>query len=372
MTSGPDTEAHLSIGEVLALIQEEFPDVTISKIRFLESQGLIQPDRTASGYRKFYRADIERLQWILRQQRDHFLPLKVIRKMLDEGVDRFDPGGGEQPTLWTPTEDGAQDEDAAGDGDEPAMVGAGPGPATPRSSAHPAVASAGQGRARAGGPSRRPEPAATAQPGPTAAAAPGGSGSGSDAPPEPPAAPTATEDEPARPVHETPADVVAALQEDPRRDAGRGTPPEPPARPPRKRKRPARQGTEEAAVEHTGAELCQTTGIDEALLEGLVRFGLVEGQVQAGETVYGADAVAVARLAARYAELGVEPRHLRMYLVSAEREAGFVEQLAVPLLKQRNPQARTHAADLVDELAAMGAELHGALLRRELGPDLGS
>lgn len=125
-------------------------------------------------------------------------------------------------------------------------------------------------------------------------------------------------------------------------------------------------------MEHTGAELCQATGIDEALLDGLVRFGLVEGQAQAGETVYGAEAVAVARLAARYAELGVEPRHLRMYLVSAEREAGFVEQLAMPLLKQRNPQARTHAADLADELAAMGAELHGALLRRELGPDLGS
>ncbi len=371
MSSGPDTEAHLSIGEVLALIQEEFPEVTISKIRFLESQGLIQPDRTASGYRKFYRADIERLQWILRQQRDHFLPLKVIRKMLDEGVDRFDPGGGEQPTLWTPTEDGAAEEDPAGDSGEPAMVGARSGAATPRSSAHPAVASAGPGRSRADGPSRRPEPPAASPPGPATEDATAG-GSGPDRAPEPTAAPSPTDDPPARPVHETPADVVAALQEDPRRDAARGAPPERPARPPRKRKRPARQGTEEAVVEHTGAELCQATGIDEALLDGLVRFGLVEGQAQAGETVYGAEAVAVARLAARYAELGVEPRHLRMYLVSAEREAGFVEQLAMPLLKQRNPQARTHAADLADELAAMGAELHGALLRRELGPDLGS
>ena len=76
--------AHLSIGEVLSLVQEEFPDITISKIRFLESQGLLDPERTPSGYRKFYDADIERLQWILTQQRDHFLPLKVIRDRLDE------------------------------------------------------------------------------------------------------------------------------------------------------------------------------------------------------------------------------------------------------------------------------------------------
>ncbi|HPU38271.1 MAG TPA: MerR family transcriptional regulator, partial [Microthrixaceae bacterium] len=89
----------LPIGEVLALVQADFPDVTISKIRFLESQGLIQPERTASGYRRFSSTDIDRLQWILRQQRDHFLPLKVIRKMLDDGVDRYDPGG--QPTLFS-------------------------------------------------------------------------------------------------------------------------------------------------------------------------------------------------------------------------------------------------------------------------------
>ena len=75
---------HLSIGEVLSLLQEEFPDVTISKIRFLESQGLIDPERTPSGYRKFYEADIERLRWILIQQREHFLPLKAIRALLEE------------------------------------------------------------------------------------------------------------------------------------------------------------------------------------------------------------------------------------------------------------------------------------------------
>ena len=75
--------AHLSIGEVLSLLQDDFPDVTISKIRFLESQGLLDPERTPSGYRKFYEPDIERLRWILRHQRDHFLPLKVIKDRLE-------------------------------------------------------------------------------------------------------------------------------------------------------------------------------------------------------------------------------------------------------------------------------------------------
>ncbi len=84
--------AHLSIGEVLGLLLDEFPDVTISKIRFLESQGLIEPERTASGYRKFSDAEVERLRFILREQREHYLPLKVIRSRLEsdtsEGLDR--------------------------------------------------------------------------------------------------------------------------------------------------------------------------------------------------------------------------------------------------------------------------------------------
>ena len=83
--------SHLSIGEVLAQLQAEFPDVTISKIRFLESQGLVDPERTASGYRKFYDDDVERLRWILRQQREHFLPLKVIKDRLARDSAR--PGG---------------------------------------------------------------------------------------------------------------------------------------------------------------------------------------------------------------------------------------------------------------------------------------
>ncbi len=82
---------HFSIGEVLALLQDEFPDITISKIRFLESQGLLEPERTPSGYRKFYDPDISRLRWILIEQRDHFLPLRVIKERLDESGDELPP-----------------------------------------------------------------------------------------------------------------------------------------------------------------------------------------------------------------------------------------------------------------------------------------
>ena len=81
---------HVSIGDVLNQLRDEFPDITISKIRFLESQGLVDPERTPSGYRKFYPDDVERLRFILRQQKDHFLPLKVIKDRLDE----MDSSGG--------------------------------------------------------------------------------------------------------------------------------------------------------------------------------------------------------------------------------------------------------------------------------------
>jgi DNA-binding transcriptional MerR regulator len=73
----------LSIGAVLSRLREEFPDVTISKIRFLEAEGLVTPARTASGYRQFTRADVERLRFVLEAQRDRYLPLKVIKEQLE-------------------------------------------------------------------------------------------------------------------------------------------------------------------------------------------------------------------------------------------------------------------------------------------------
>ncbi|GGX23182.1 MerR family transcriptional regulator [Streptomyces noursei] len=87
----------MSIGTVLNVLREEFPEVTISKIRFLEAEGLVEPQRTPSGYRKFTAADVERLASVLRMQRDHYLPLKVIKEHLD-ALER-----GEQVQLPAPT-----------------------------------------------------------------------------------------------------------------------------------------------------------------------------------------------------------------------------------------------------------------------------
>ncbi len=86
----------LSIGEVLSQLRADFPDVTISKIRFLEDQGLVQPDRTPSGYRKFSGSDVARLRYVLSQQRDHYLPLRVIKDQL-EAIDRGQNPGGSVP-----------------------------------------------------------------------------------------------------------------------------------------------------------------------------------------------------------------------------------------------------------------------------------
>src|SRR5262245_53175040 len=77
----------MSIGAVLDLLRPDFPDVTISKIRFLEAEGLVTPERTASGYRRFTAYDCARLRFILTAQRDHYLPLKVIKPQLDAQPD---------------------------------------------------------------------------------------------------------------------------------------------------------------------------------------------------------------------------------------------------------------------------------------------
>lgn len=99
----------MSIGEVLAALREEFPDVSVSKIRFLESEGLIAPARSPSGYRRFGESDIERLRAILRVQRDSFMPLKIIRKKLEQADAR---GGSPEAILAAAAEQGSEgDED---------------------------------------------------------------------------------------------------------------------------------------------------------------------------------------------------------------------------------------------------------------------
>ena len=107
----------MSIGEVLSALRPEFPDVTISKLRFLESEGLVEPARTPSGYRKFSREDLERLRYVLEAQRDHYLPLRVIKEHLDamdRGLEAAEQPGGRPrvPRAVLSAGDGAEGVDA--------------------------------------------------------------------------------------------------------------------------------------------------------------------------------------------------------------------------------------------------------------------
>jgi DNA-binding transcriptional MerR regulator len=92
-------EHALSIGEVIGVLRDEFPDVSVSKVRFLESQGLLSPGRSDGGYRQFGPTDLERLRFILRQQRDHFLPLKVIKSKLTLWERGEEPTPGASPPV---------------------------------------------------------------------------------------------------------------------------------------------------------------------------------------------------------------------------------------------------------------------------------
>ncbi len=99
----------LKIGAVVNALTNEFPDISVSKVRFLEGEGLISPQRTESGYRKFTSADVDRIRYILRQQRDHFLPLKVIKGKLsawERGVEptTAPPAGPPPETYFAPSQ----------------------------------------------------------------------------------------------------------------------------------------------------------------------------------------------------------------------------------------------------------------------------
>lgn len=224
----------LSIGAVLAQLRPDFPDVTISKIRFLESEGLVSPARTASGYRQFTAVDVQRLRFVLGAQRDHYLPLKVIKEQLD----------------------------AAADGREPTV-----GPRPPR---------------------------------PLAA------------------------------VDGLPAPEHFATE-------------------------PSRRITRE--------QLCADAELDEPALVELERHGLVRAGA-AG--FFDEDAVRIARTVRALTEFGIEPRHLRAFRASADREVGLLEQIVTPAYRQRAPGARERGAEMVRELAALSVALHTLLVKTGL------
>jgi DNA-binding transcriptional MerR regulator len=240
-----------SIGEVLNVLKDAFPDVTVSKIRFLESEGLIAPERTDSGYRRFTDEDIERLRFILRLQREQFLPLKVIRERLDE-VDRT---GGQTKLTF---EESGDTEVPEAESPREAMMREGTG-----------ASFSAEELARASGLS------------------------------------------------------------------------------------------EEQVGELTSFRLLSPTEIREAKPDGT---GEGEPQLRFHE-----HDLEVAKLSRALLDLGLDPRHLRVFRVAADRWADLAEQMVSPLVRQRNPEARKAASEKVRELVRVGGRLMRALLRESVG-----
>jgi DNA-binding transcriptional MerR regulator len=315
VTGAPTDRSHLSIGEVLSLLQDDFPDVTISKIRFLEAQGLLDPERTPSGYRKFYESDVETLRWILRQQKENYLPLKVIKDRLDETG----------PIRTAPT--------AAGHG-----AGGDPSPGA----APAGVAADDTADDTAPGTSERRNGLAAAahddRPGAEAPSARGVESRVAGTPPAPPVGDDPTLQRP----------TVA------------GSSPSTARRP---RPKPSGDG---ATVSLTAEELAQASGLSQRAVRELEGYGLLSTHIVGDASFYDADALVIARTAAGFLEHGIEARHIRGYKVAADREAALYEQIILPLLKQRNPDARRRAEQTVAELVRLGDEMRGVLLRRGL------
>jgi DNA-binding transcriptional MerR regulator len=219
----------LSIGEVINLLRDDFPDVSVSKIRFLESQGLIDPGRSDSGYRQFDQEDLARLRFILQQQRDHFLPLKVIKSKL---------------TLWERGEDLA---------------------------------------------TRIAEPASNLE----------------------------SKGEP--------------LSRD---------------------------------------DLLRRSGLSSAQLDELIEVGVL--RPMGDPEVFAPDSGIVATEAKRLMDQGLEPRHLRTIRHSVDREADLLRQLAAPLLRAHNPEARARARDLLELSGGSVQAMHRAMLEDELKQQISS
>jgi DNA-binding transcriptional MerR regulator len=229
----------MNIGEVLDQLRPDFPGVTIPKIRFLEDKGLIKPERTPAGYRKFSHEDVDRLRYVLRMQRDHYLPLKVIGEHLD-AIDR----GLEPPPI------------------DPVV------PTVPR------VALA--------------------------------------------------------------ADGLPSAESFQRRDQ----------------------------LRLSRRELVKIAEISEELLEQLEQFGLITPRLGTGHS--DTDALVVAQTARELADYGFEPRHLRAFKTSADREVGLVEQVVAPQKAGRDAAAAARAEHTVSEIAALSVRLHATLVKAGL------
>ena len=332
----------MSIGEVLGILKPEFPDITVSKIRFLEGAGLVQPDRSASGYRKFSEDDVARLRFVLRAQRDQYLPLRVIRQRL---TDLEQVGG-------LDTKAGQAGGGAAG---AEASAAGSPGAVRPGAEADPGSGAAGSGAtgtgpgagsSGAGASGNRSPGAGAAEPGGARARAPEASGAGAAGAVRSPGA-GAPGSSGAGGAGAGGAAGSAAAVGQPARGTGGGFAAAPPS-----------------DAQFTRDELCRAAGANVDQLLELESFGLVSARGSGDRGAwYGGDDLVLLRLARELADYGLEARHLRMYKLFAEREAALFEQVVAPLVRQRNPEARARARDTIQALAQLGGRMRDLALR---------
>ena len=280
-----------SIGEVLGLLLEEFPNVTISKIRFLESQGLIEPERTPSGYRKFTDDEIERLRYILREQETNYLPLRVIRDRLDES--------------------GALPRDPTGNSSLPVAL------------RHQSVTDVSRELARI----HRLNVGAVA------------------------------DDESAEIVVDP---VVLAESERQHPAARRGVP-----RPSAPTPQPKSPAVAAGPIAHD--DLVETSGLSVDDVRSLEQFGLITARKVGPDTFYEGSAREVARLAKSFLDLGIDIRHLKSWRLAADKEAALFEQRLMPLLRQRNPEARAQSVEMLSNLVDLAGDLRRVLVQHAVG-----
>ncbi len=398
---------YLSIGEVLGLLLEDFPDVTISKIRFLETQGLIEPERTPSGYRKFYDADVELLRAILHEQKENFLPLKVIRDRIESGAIDSDSTGGRTPprgirnveqrdartALEAAGQDGVTRESQPTDNESRDSVfrrtDGGPewagGQALIPGETNAVLGGLGRGEHGSGAPITAAVPVTPAIPstsgtqskpaveaGRVVAAATVIDSVAQQPAPVPKSGPKISQ----RPASAKPkATVVADLIEPlvrPDNDPARVSPPATPqpSAVDEVDPAPARSRNDSAAtvggdgreLPYSRDELCKAASITAAQLTELLEYSIVSSRGTGLDTSFPPDAVGIASIAGQLLAQGIDARHLRAWRQAAERESALFEQRIMPLLRQRNPQARQSALSSLSELSGLGARLHDALV----------
>jgi DNA-binding transcriptional MerR regulator len=379
---------YLSIGEVLELLKHDFPDLSISRIRAFESAGQLELERTASGYRKFYESDISYLRGLLGGTANRLAasPRSSSQSKLQstsQSTTQSTSQSTQVPLRQPSSASGKQSTPAsyatshighADEHDEPLELGPnGELPGDPERR-HPAAFQSLRRELAERSPALPPLPAVPALPVPTVAMVPSAipdtaiGSVESDGPATQIESPVVAV--PVLTVVETPAGHVAiaaaanvAMSS---QESAEG------AAAPRDLDVSSVLGSRNPlAADASGLnlsldELVKASGLTNETIRDLESLGLLKGQGVFSAVYYDEDALLTCKLVASFQKYGVEPRHLRMYKLAADREASFFEQVVTPQLRRRNPDARQSAIETLGELVRLGEQLRIVALRQVL------